>query len=711
YTVTPTGATGGLTFSATPAISNSGTLTFTANNDTSGTATFDVVATDSGSGTPPNVNQSAPVSFTITVGAVNDPPVNSVPGAQGTNQNTPLTFSSGNGNQISVADHDAGTNVIQVTLTAANGTITLNGTSGLSFSFSDGNGAGAGDGTADPTMTFRGTLTAINTALNGMTFMPTMGFSGAASLTITSNDLGNTGSGGPQTDTDVVNIQVSTNISIQDARVAEPTSGSVNMIFTVSLSAPAPAGGLSVNFTTAQQPPGLGHATAGSDYITTSGTLNFAPGEQLKTIPVAVLADATNEAVETFLVTLSSPVNGVITDGTAFGAITAGNSPDILLISELRTNGPAGAGDDFVEIYNNSTSPHTVTSSDGSPGYGVFKMGASCSATPILLGTIPNGTVIPARGHYLLVGSAYSLTSYTAGDLTMSVDIEDDRNVSLFSTNNVINLSTVTRFDAVGFGINTGQLCDLQREGNTLPPNGPSILEGSYQRDQCGKLANPATFGACPIFGTLKDSNNNVDDFFFADTAGTNTPAGQHLGAPGPEGLADPVLLNSSFGDFLVDSTVNINSPPNRGRDMTPDPANNSTFGTLSLRRRYVNNTGAPLTRLRFRIVDITTVPTPSGVADLRARTSGSIVVTVNDSATCLASTGSAATPCMVTVQGTTLETPAQPLGGGNNSTLAAGTVTLGTPLPVGASINIQFFVGIQATGSFRFFVNIEGLP
>src|SRR5262249_57952274 len=57
----------------------------------------------------------------ITVSAVNDPPVNTVPGAQGTPQNTPLVFSGGN--LISVADPDAVTNTIQVTLTATNGAL------------------------------------------------------------------------------------------------------------------------------------------------------------------------------------------------------------------------------------------------------------------------------------------------------------------------------------------------------------------------------------------------------------------------------------------------------------------------------------------------------------------------------------------------------------------------------------------------------------
>src|SRR6185369_11089448 len=74
YTLALTVSTGGLTFSSAPAIDNTGTLTYTTTGNASGTATFNVVATDSGSGTAPNVNQSAPVSFTITVNSVNDVP-------------------------------------------------------------------------------------------------------------------------------------------------------------------------------------------------------------------------------------------------------------------------------------------------------------------------------------------------------------------------------------------------------------------------------------------------------------------------------------------------------------------------------------------------------------------------------------------------------------------------------------------------------------
>ena len=202
-----------------------------------------------------------------------------------------------------------------------------------------------------------------------------------------------------------------------------------------------------------------------------------------------------------------------------------------------------------------------MTASDASAGYGLYKMGADCSATPVLIGTIPNGTVIPSRGHYLLVGSAYSLADYggtgaAAGDQTLSQDIESDRNVAIFTTASVANISSANRLDAVGFGTNTGGSCDLLREGTTLTPLSGSVLEYSYVRDECGKKGNTATFGPCPSASALPlDSNVNNDDFIFVDTSATVTPAGQRLGAPGPENLTSPTR-NINIAPTLLDSNV-----------------------------------------------------------------------------------------------------------------------------------------------------------
>jgi hypothetical protein len=387
-------------------------------------------------------------------------------------------------------------------------------------------------------------------------------------------------------------------------------------------------------------------------------------------------------------------------------ARTSGITPAAgsLIISEFRLRGPSGANDEFVEIYNDSGADHTVASISGT-GYGV------AASDGVLRCTIPNGTIIPARGHFLCTNSiAYSLGGYAAGDATYALDIPDNAGIALFNNNSGGGFfSLPNRFDAVG---STSEANTLYKEGTGYPALTGFSIDYSFYRDMCGKGGSNTTMGPCTV-STPKDTDNNAADFIFVDPNGTSDSAGQRLGAPGPENLASPIQRNATIANALLDATVPSSNAPNQVRDFTSTPAQNSTFGTLDLRRRFVNNTGAPVTRLRFRIVDMTAFPAPTGFADLRARTSSLVVVAgVNDAATCLASNGVATTPCTVNVQGTTVETPpSQPNGGAFNSTLSAGSITLGTPLANGASINLQFLLGIQQTGNFKLYLNIEALP
>src|SRR5262249_38454730 len=139
-------------------------LRYTPNANFSDNDTLTVLSNDLGhTGAAGALTDSDPISITVTNND-NDPPVNSVPGNQTTNEDTPLVFSAGNGNEVSVSDPDAGSLAVQVTLSVTNGTLTLSGTSGLTFS--------DGDGSADVSMTFTGSLSAINTALAGMSYTP-----------------------------------------------------------------------------------------------------------------------------------------------------------------------------------------------------------------------------------------------------------------------------------------------------------------------------------------------------------------------------------------------------------------------------------------------------------------------------------------------------------------------------------------------------------
>ena len=138
---------------------------------------------------------SAPVVRQVNVTSVNDVPQISAPSAQLVDEDATLIFSTGN--PIVVLDVDAGTSDVEITLTATNGTLTLPTTAGLTVV--------AGTGTGDASMTFTGSTTNINAALNGLRFDPTPDYNGSASVQVVMSDLGNTGSPGPQTANKLIN--------------------------------------------------------------------------------------------------------------------------------------------------------------------------------------------------------------------------------------------------------------------------------------------------------------------------------------------------------------------------------------------------------------------------------------------------------------------------------------------------------------------------
>jgi probable HAF family extracellular repeat protein len=120
-------------------------------------------------------------------------------------------------------------------------------------------------------------------------------------------------------------------VSVGDASIIEGNTGTTDAIFTVSLSE-AGTQTVTVAYTTVD-----GTAVAGSDYVATSGTLTFAPGQTSRTIAVPVLGDRDPEAyVETFHVVLSNPANAILADARGYGNISddephiSGNSVTVL---------------------------------------------------------------------------------------------------------------------------------------------------------------------------------------------------------------------------------------------------------------------------------------------------------------------------------------------------------------------------------------------
>lgn len=447
----------------------------------------------------------------------------------------------------------------------------------------------------------------------------------------------------------------------------------------------------------------------GTTLTVNAGTLAF-DSTAIATLVVQVDQNTQRGTIINNTVTGTSDTSDPDPSNNSAEAMTAVTGPFAgdLLISEFRLRGPAGDHDEFIEIYNNTDAPIAVATTDGSSGW------ALAASDGVIRFIIPNGTVIPARGHFLGVNSnAYSLSDYPAGinngetstatgDATYETGIPDNAGIALFRTSETANFSTATRLDAVG---SAAEANTLYKDGTGYPVLVSFDADYAWVRDNCGKGGSITTFGPCPTNGLPRNTNNNAADFYAINPNGTDVGAGQRLGAPGPENLSSPIQRNADMLVLNLDGTVSSSSSPNRVRDFTSSPANSSTFGTLDIRRRVVNATGFPVTRLRFRIVDISTFAAPAGIADLRARTSTDLTVTgINDEGTCLG-----VAPCDVMVLGTTLEQPPnQSIGGGFKSSLSSDSVTLATPLAHGDSINVHFLLGVQQTGSFKFYVNIE---
>src|SRR6185295_7986889 len=108
------------------------------------------------------------------------------------------------------------------------------------------------------------------------------------------------------------------------------------------------------------------------------------------TAVVCVQDDDSSTGCRSFQATVSSPVS-------------AGD----VLISQFRLRGPQGAKDEFIELYNNTNADITV----GGAGWTLGQVDGA--GNPATIATIPNGTLLRARGYFLIVNDATPATGFS----------------------------------------------------------------------------------------------------------------------------------------------------------------------------------------------------------------------------------------------------------------------------------------------------------
>ena len=272
-----------------PTVNASGVVSVT-NAQPSGSHVITIRATD-------NCGLTNDAQFTLDVGAMPSFAVNDVTMSEGNSGTASFTF-----------------NVTKTGSTALNATVDYRTVDGTAVSPSDFSAI------TTTTLTFlpADTTKQVTVFVNGdTTFEPEEAFTvhllNPGSATI--GDADGTGT--------ITNDDTQPTISINDVSVTEGNSGTITAGFTVSLSN-ASSQTITVNYATADNT-----ATAGSDYVGTSGTLTFTAGQTSQPINVTVNGDTTFESTETFNVNLTLPTNATIADSQGVGTITNDDTPSI----------------------------------------------------------------------------------------------------------------------------------------------------------------------------------------------------------------------------------------------------------------------------------------------------------------------------------------------------------------------------------------------
>lgn len=125
-------------------------------------------------------------------------------------------------------------------------------------------------------------------------------------------------------------------ITITDQSVIEGDSGTTQAVFTITLSE-ASTEVITVDFSTRE-----GSATADVDYVSTSGTITFNPGETIQTIVVDVIGDLDVELREDFFVDLANPTNAVISFPYGVGQIISEDVPEVTIEDVSIVEGNSG---------------------------------------------------------------------------------------------------------------------------------------------------------------------------------------------------------------------------------------------------------------------------------------------------------------------------------------------------------------------------------
>ncbi len=231
-------------------------------------------------------------------------------------------------------------------------------------------------------------------------------------------------------------------LSISDVTAAETNAGTTTFNFNVSLTSPAPPGG--VNFTINTADGTTNPANAGSDYVAiVNGSGSIAQNGTSTTVSVTVNGDTDIEPNETFFVNLSNVTGATVSDAQGLGTIqnddAAPASAD-LSVSKTDSPDPVAVGNDItytITVTNSGPDPAAnAVLSETTPTNTTFRSitppaGWTCGTTPAVGGT---GAISCTNSSFAVGSSVFTLVVRVDSGVADNTTISNTASVSSSSS-------------------------------------------------------------------------------------------------------------------------------------------------------------------------------------------------------------------------------------------------------------------------------------
>ncbi len=252
------------------------------------------------------------------------------------------------------------------------------------------------------------------------------------------------------------------NLSVNNLSLNEGNSGTTPFNFTVTLSA-VTTQTVTVNYATAN-----GTATAPSDYQTTAGSLSFSPGETSKTVTVLVNGDTEIEPDETFTVSLSGAVNGVITGGLGTGMIVTDDFCTYSISPMGITIGTAGGSGNSIAVSTQAGCSYTAVSNNS---FITVNSGSSGTGSGTVTFTVAANSGAARIGTILVAGQTFTVNqaaSPTFRKTPFDFDGDGKADISIYrpNTGTWYLLNSSTGYSVTQFGLSNDILVPADYDGD-----------------------------------------------------------------------------------------------------------------------------------------------------------------------------------------------------------------------------------------------------